>query len=56
MLALLMFLFFPVGNKCYKVNQQTLLNFHEAMQACSNLGKEYFLVSIHADIENGTTK
>ncbi|XP_048752140.2 macrophage mannose receptor 1-like isoform X2 [Ostrea edulis] len=41
-----------ISNKCYKVVQGSALSFNEAKQECSKLGKEYFLASIHSDMEN----
>lgn len=41
-----------VNNKCYKIVQDTTLNFHAASKACSDQGKEYSLVSIHSELEN----
>lgn len=42
-----------IDNKCYKIVQDTTLNFNAATKACSDQGKEYSLVSIHSDLENG---
>uniref|UniRef100_A0A8W8K457 C-type lectin domain-containing protein n=1 Tax=Magallana gigas TaxID=29159 RepID=A0A8W8K457_MAGGI len=39
-------------NKCYKIVQDTTLNFDAASKACSDQGKEYSLVSIHSELEN----
>ncbi|XP_061163166.1 macrophage mannose receptor 1-like [Saccostrea echinata] len=41
-----------INNKCYKIVQYSTLSFNEAKQACSKLGKDFFLVSIHSAIEN----
>lgn len=45
--------FIFIDNKCYKIVQDTTLNFDAASKACSDQGKEYSLVSIHSELENG---
>ncbi|XP_062620535.1 macrophage mannose receptor 1-like [Saccostrea cucullata] len=42
----------PINNKCYKIVQDSRLNFRQAKYSCSVLGKDFSLVSIHSAMEN----